>query len=99
MSQTDEWLVFTRYHTVRGDFRLWWGPDRGGYTVDVDKAGVYTRAEAEDIECTRRCPDGSLGDVAVRRSAVLRGAIRVSSRDGETKPEDVLPDRSEGLAS
>lgn len=36
-----------------GDNVLWWRPDRSGYTVDVDQAGRYSKAEAESIRGLR----------------------------------------------
>lgn len=32
-----------------GSFRIWWGPERSGYTTRLDRAGVYTKAEAASI--------------------------------------------------
>lgn len=35
--------------SVNGDCAIWWGPDHSGYTTDIDKAGRYTKAEADKI--------------------------------------------------
>lgn len=37
------------------EHRGWWGPGRCGYVFDVRDAGIYSRAEAEDI-CYRAGP-------------------------------------------
>lgn len=29
--------------------RQWWGPDRGGYTLDLSRAGQYTQQDVGDI--------------------------------------------------
>lgn len=34
---------------VNGDCAIWWGPDHSGYTTDIDKAGRYTKEEADKI--------------------------------------------------
>jgi hypothetical protein len=35
------------------EHRGWWGPGRCGYVFDLRDAGIYSRAEAEDI-CERQ---------------------------------------------
>jgi len=31
------------------EHRAWWGPDRCGYTTDIERAGRYTKEEAGEI--------------------------------------------------
>jgi hypothetical protein len=43
--------MFYIQHTQNyaGDYILWWGPNGSGYTFDLDRAGLYTKAEADSI--------------------------------------------------
>lgn len=43
MTHPERFLIWAR--DARGDAALFWGPDRAGYTTNVDKAGRYTHAE------------------------------------------------------
>lgn len=49
----EERRYLIRDTTARGELVLWWGPDRCGYTTVLDKAGLYTKTEAEAIEKIR----------------------------------------------
>lgn len=50
-----------------GNSVLWWRPNRGGYTSDIDQAGIYSAEEARRIERRR---DGT--DKAWPRSVIDR---------------------------
>jgi hypothetical protein len=47
------YLVQCTTTNADGHLVLWWAPKRNGYTPDVDKAGRYTKVEAEEIERLR----------------------------------------------
>lgn len=67
-----EWLVLCAKEPGHGDLCLWWGPNRSGYTTRLDKAGRYTREEAERIKASSGPsvvlvqPDGLKKTTAVR---------------------------------
>ena len=42
-------MMTERYLVWSNEQRAWWRPDRRGYTVKLDAAGQYTKAEALDI--------------------------------------------------
>lgn len=43
MTESRTYFIWSHEH------RAWWGPDRTGYTRELDKAGLYTRAAAIEI--------------------------------------------------
>jgi hypothetical protein len=48
----EQYLILHTF-TVNGDCAVWWGPDHRGYTTDIDKAGRYTKEEADAIYSNR----------------------------------------------
>ncbi len=42
------YLIECRKDRAR-DVVLWWKPNGSGYTIELDKAGVYSKKEAEQI--------------------------------------------------
>jgi len=53
LSKREELYLIQCKSESAGNSVLWWKPDRLGYTGDLDKAGRYTKAEAESIERLR----------------------------------------------
>ena len=51
MSEKDYVVQYTEQYN--GDCVIFWGPDRSGYVIDLDKAGRYTKKEALEIEQMR----------------------------------------------
>lgn len=39
----DAYVIWSNKHT------MWWGPNRCGYTMSLREAGVYSKADAEQI--------------------------------------------------
>lgn len=69
------------------DILLFWAPDSAGYTGDINMAGRYTKAEAEQIE------KGSHGEhKAIAESAALWKAVLAMRREdmpgGPFRPSD-----------
>lgn len=56
----DRWMIWSNQNAA------WWKGSLHGYTLDLDEAGVFTRAEAE--HATR----GSIGSNGVPTSVILR---------------------------
>lgn len=56
MGYEEQYLIESIEHTLPGKNKMWWAPNRLGYTDNVDKAGRYLKAEAEEI-CTKAGPD------------------------------------------
>lgn len=70
----DEPYLILQLHGASWD-ALWWGPNNRGYTVDVSKAGRYTRREAEEQAASRS------SDRAVPESLALSMARPTVDRD------------------
>jgi hypothetical protein len=47
--EAEEQYLILHTFTVCGDCAIWWGPNHNGYTTDIDKAGRYTKDEADKI--------------------------------------------------
>lgn len=72
--ETAHWLVYSRDHNA------FWGPNNGGYFVEIAKAGRYTRPQAEAICRVRKCLDGTPGEVAVVAPEALDGILADNAR-------------------
>ena len=45
-----KYYILSKKWTQREDQVLtWWGPDHSGYVYDLDKAGLYTKEDAEGV--------------------------------------------------
>lgn len=51
--QPREWLIWSNEHGA------WWGPQRSGYTTEVNHAGRYTFEEADEIARARLYRSGA----------------------------------------
>jgi hypothetical protein len=64
-------------NSVKGEHALWWRPNKTGYTVELSKAGVYTRAELIGLrETDIPVPFSLAKDLAV--CVVFVGTLRES---------------------
>jgi len=54
-----------------GDSVLFWRPDGSGYTIKIDRAGLYTEADAKRI-CRNRDTDKMIPEDVVKRAATLQ---------------------------
>jgi hypothetical protein len=71
--QTDEPMFYIQNKGNRGDLVLWWGPDHKGYTLCIDQAGLYSKAQAERI--VRNRPDEDVMRAQHEIDAILRRVI------------------------
>lgn len=89
-------LVAEAYLVWSNEHRSWWGPNRCGYFISIDKAGRYTREEAINISFARggwernRNPD----EIAVRESDAYAMTDRAALspprvREDDEQQEDV----------
>ena len=72
------YILCTRHSRSDDPGFTWWGPNRSGYTCDLDKAGIYTEEEAQPWLT------GHSEDVAIPVEEVLAlPAMRVVPMDGK----------------
>ena len=66
-----------------GNCLLWWCPNHGGYTTQIDEAGLYTEEEMNKI-CSNRDTDIAWPQDIVEKSIVKHVRIeRLRSNSGE----------------
>lgn len=58
--------IFAKEHSAKREHCLWWCPGSKGYTFDLNRAGLFTEAEAKEIEA-----EGHGDHVAVPEVAAL----------------------------
>jgi hypothetical protein len=73
MPEVKLFYILSLKHT-RGDYILWWGPNRCGYTTDLKNAGLYSEEDAMRIN------DG-LSTMAIPEADVLKVVSRVVMTD------------------
>lgn len=56
--------------SIVGNCAVWWGPNRAGYTCNLNEAGVYTEEEALAQQSTRST------DIARPKELIDEGSVR-----------------------
>lgn len=63
-----------------GEHRMWWRPNASGYSEEFMRAGVYTRAEAEDA--TRHCGPSKMINIIPLEEAIREHTSPDEYKDG-----------------
>ena len=74
------WLIATIKHGFAGDDTVFWAADRCGYTSIVDRAGRYTKEEADEI-CAEQHPSLPRERWPLRATDVVSATVRVLRAD------------------
>lgn len=56
MPEPQMYVIYAGDRSRCSDEIVWWGPDQRGYTTVLDRAGRYTREEAERLQCGETIP-------------------------------------------
>lgn len=85
-------------HSRSTDYLLtWWGPDRRGYTFDLDRAGIYPESEARAIVGSSLDRVVPVSDVKAFRGAMMESneaLMRMVTPHLTDRPEDEEPSPS-----
>lgn len=70
----------SRYLVWSNEHRMWWGPNRQGYTRDIARAGRYTRDEAIKCSSVRdQVPEHPLPELPIKEDdlfAILHPGVK-----------------------
>lgn len=73
-TDTGKYLILFKERVHGHAHALWWGPNRSGYTINLDEAGRYTKDEAESIARVRDedypVPESAIGSLLKVRRVV-----------------------------
>ena len=77
-----------------GNCILWWCPARKGYTTELDKAGLYTRAQVLDMRDTDKAWPKEIVEATtvrhVRADSLRRSIAAELNMFGPVEPRDWL---------
>jgi len=62
--ETPRFYIFAKEHSTKCDHCLWWNPGAKGYTCDLNRAGLFTEAEAREIEADSHGDHVAIPEVA-----------------------------------
>lgn len=93
-----QYLIAHIGHTLRGHEHItWWKPDSRGYTVCIDKAGLYSEAEARSICQVGSCiavPKAAAKELA-RSTPYYRRSDGTLNKLYDGGPHSVVPNKLE----
>ena len=79
-----KYLIYSEEHTP-GTTLVWLGPNRRGYTTDVESAGRYSKVEADAIVADSRGQEIAISEMDVAGSFKWRRVVDTTDADNLAK--------------